>query len=303
MSSLVNNNELHEVSTNVPQMKCLPLQEYQQLCLDLHKAHQKTANLNQKLCHARKNLEDEKRKRRVVEHYKNLLESQINTTRKVLFHDGQVNLDEEIKKKLQFLTKPIFEFKMCNNLHVQNKQSDGHLTTIAEMDSTGSILSDLNCLSKSEDDLDTDVIIQAQKQNKWREYKLDDDYSANEQCSTLDKVAEFNSPDGVTTTRVKTNDDTHTVPFKTQVTSKKENIDPKLLNTETFANHSFVSKIVIKPETCTLCGKRIRFGKIILRCRDCPVMCHAECKTQVLSLPCVCEKPPILYSVSVSVLP
>lgn len=56
-------------------MKCLPLQEYQQLCLDLHKAHQKTANLNQKLCRARKNLEDEKRKRRVVEHYKNLLVS------------------------------------------------------------------------------------------------------------------------------------------------------------------------------------------------------------------------------------
>lgn len=123
------------------------------------------------------------------------------------------------------------------------------------MDSTGSILSDLNCLSKSEDDLNTDAIIQAQKQKMWKEYKLGDDYSANE-CSTLDKVAEFNSPDGITTTRVKTNDDMHTAPFKIQVTSNKENIDPKLLNAETFANHSFVSKIVIKPETCTLCGKR-----------------------------------------------
>lgn len=54
-------------------MKCLPLQEYQQLNLDLDKAHQNIANLNQKLCTARRNLEDEKRKRRVVEHYKNLL--------------------------------------------------------------------------------------------------------------------------------------------------------------------------------------------------------------------------------------
>lgn len=56
-------------------MKRLPLQEYQQLYLDLDKAHQNIANLNQKLCNARRNLEDEKRKRRVVEHYKNLLVS------------------------------------------------------------------------------------------------------------------------------------------------------------------------------------------------------------------------------------
>ncbi|XP_029168426.1 rac GTPase-activating protein 1-like [Nylanderia fulva] len=294
MSSLANNNELHEVSTNVPQMKYLPLQEYQQLCLDLHKAHQKTANLNQKLYHARKNLEDEKRKRRVVEHYKNLLENQINTTRKVLFHDGQVKLDEEIKKKLQFLVKPMFEIRMYNNIQYgQDKQFNGYLTTIAEMDSTGSILSDLNCLSKSEDDLNTDAIIQKQKMR--RDYKLDDDNSANGQCSTLDKVAEFNSIDRVTTsTRVKINDDTHTAPFKIQVTSNKKNTDSKLLNTETFANHSFVSKIVIKPETCILCNKRIRFGKIILRCRSCPVVCHAECKMQViLSFSCVCEEPPI----------
>lgn len=63
------------VSTNVQQMKCLPLQEYQQLCLDLDKAYQDIVNLNQKLCHARRNLEDEKRKRRVIEHYKSLLVS------------------------------------------------------------------------------------------------------------------------------------------------------------------------------------------------------------------------------------
>lgn len=124
------------------------------------------------------------------------------------------------------------------------------------MDSTGSILSDLNCLSKSEDDLDTDAIIQAQKNRKWKEYKLSDDYSANEQCSTLDKVAEFNSPDGASTTKVKTNDDTYIVPLKIKVTSNKENIDFKPLNTEAVVNHNFVSKIVIKPETCTLCGKR-----------------------------------------------
>lgn len=69
------NDIFNAVSTNMSQMKHLPLQEYQQLYLDLDKAHQNIANLNQKLCNARRNLEDEKRKRRVVEHYKNLLVS------------------------------------------------------------------------------------------------------------------------------------------------------------------------------------------------------------------------------------
>jgi len=42
----------------------------------------------------------------------------------VLFHDGEANLNEDIKKKLQFLNKPEMEFKY-NNLNVRDKQGDG----------------------------------------------------------------------------------------------------------------------------------------------------------------------------------
>lgn len=35
---------------------------------------------------------------------------------------------------------------------------------------------------------------------------------------------------------------------------------------------------VIRPETCTPCGKRIRFGKIAVKCRDCRVVSHPDCK-------------------------
>ena len=57
----------------MPQTKCLPLEEYQQLCLDLDRIRRETASLHQKLCHARRNLDEEKRKRRRIEHHKNLL--------------------------------------------------------------------------------------------------------------------------------------------------------------------------------------------------------------------------------------
>lgn len=35
---------------------------------------------------------------------------------------------------------------------------------------------------------------------------------------------------------------------------------------------------VIRPETCSPCGKRIRFGKMAVKCRNCRVVAHPECK-------------------------
>ncbi|XP_063338431.1 rac GTPase-activating protein 1 isoform X2 [Pelmatolapia mariae] len=44
------------------------------------------------------------------------------------------------------------------------------------------------------------------------------------------------------------------------------------------SKHTFVSKTVIRPETCTPCGKRIRFGKMVAKCRNCRVVAHPECR-------------------------
>ncbi|XP_057681306.1 rac GTPase-activating protein 1 isoform X2 [Corythoichthys intestinalis] len=44
--------------------------------------------------------------------------------------------------------------------------------------------------------------------------------------------------------------------------------------------HVFLSKTVIRPEVCSPCGKRIRFGKVAVKCRNCRVVCHTECKVQ-----------------------
>ncbi|XP_069683890.1 rac GTPase-activating protein 1 [Periplaneta americana] len=50
--------------------------------------------------------------------------------------------------------------------------------------------------------------------------------------------------------------------------------------------HAFFNKTVIYPENCGPCGKRMKFGKVAVRCRDCRASCHPECKDQV-PLPCV----------------
>ncbi|XP_059177486.1 rac GTPase-activating protein 1-like [Physella acuta] len=54
--------------------------------------------------------------------------------------------------------------------------------------------------------------------------------------------------------------------------------------------HIFISKTVIKPETCVPCGKRIRFSKLAMKCKDCRAVCHPECKDK-LPLPCIPSCP------------
>ncbi|CDQ65692.1 unnamed protein product [Oncorhynchus mykiss] len=43
---------------------------------------------------------------------------------------------------------------------------------------------------------------------------------------------------------------------------------------------------VIKPESCVPCGKRIKFAKISLKCRDCRLVTHPECRERC-PLPCI----------------
>ncbi|XP_041834183.1 rac GTPase-activating protein 1-like [Melanotaenia boesemani] len=49
--------------------------------------------------------------------------------------------------------------------------------------------------------------------------------------------------------------------------------------------HHFIPKTVIKSEFCGPCGKRTKFGKLYLRCQDCRVVTHPECRDHC-PLPC-----------------
>uniref|UniRef100_A0A1A9WWH2 Rho-GAP domain-containing protein n=1 Tax=Glossina brevipalpis TaxID=37001 RepID=A0A1A9WWH2_9MUSC len=45
--------------------------------------------------------------------------------------------------------------------------------------------------------------------------------------------------------------------------------------------HNFARKTFIKPETCVNCQKKIRFNMVGFRCRDCPVRCHIDCRSNI----------------------
>ncbi|XP_054913958.1 rac GTPase-activating protein 1 [Poeciliopsis prolifica] len=54
--------------------------------------------------------------------------------------------------------------------------------------------------------------------------------------------------------------------------------DGNVLVLQKSMRHEFLSKTVIRPESCTPCGKRIRFGKMAVKCRICRLVAHPECK-------------------------
>ncbi|XP_030381191.1 rac GTPase-activating protein 1 [Scaptodrosophila lebanonensis] len=50
--------------------------------------------------------------------------------------------------------------------------------------------------------------------------------------------------------------------------------------------HTFNQKTFLRGDNCVQCQKRIRFGAVALRCRDCPVRCHIDCRP-LLTVSCV----------------
>jgi Rac GTPase-activating protein 1 len=49
--------------------------------------------------------------------------------------------------------------------------------------------------------------------------------------------------------------------------------------------HLFKAQVILNSELCAHCDKRTRFGKMVMRCRECDMIVHSECK-DLLQRPC-----------------
>ena len=50
--------------------------------------------------------------------------------------------------------------------------------------------------------------------------------------------------------------------------------------------HTFTPKTFLKPETCAVCQKKIRFGSVAFKCGDCRTCVHQDCRDK-LSVTCI----------------
>ncbi|XP_075707924.1 rac GTPase-activating protein 1 [Rhinoderma darwinii] len=276
----------------------------------LMKTETERSALEVKLKHARNQVDVEIKRRQRAEAECEKLERQIQLIKELLMCDtsGSIQLSEQQRSALAFLN---------NRTHVS---TDGNGTRrLSTIDESGSILSDIS-FDKTEDSLDWDSSfvrnVRLKKREKRRSSRPQTDGPpvpskrtrsfglavdpANESIVTKTTVTVPNN--GGIIEAVST---IETVPYYTRSRKTAQlqpwSSDSSLMSRQFERNeadicrtpqnhgmrlHDFVSKTVIKPESCVPCGKRIKFGKLSLKCRDCRVVSHPECRDRC-PLPCI----------------
>uniref|UniRef100_A0A674GAQ4 Rac GTPase-activating protein 1 n=1 Tax=Taeniopygia guttata TaxID=59729 RepID=A0A674GAQ4_TAEGU len=278
-------------------------------CKDrLMKTEAERSALDVKLKHARNQVDVEIKRRQKAEMDCEKLERQIQLIRELLMCDasGSIQLSEEQKSVLAFLNRPQASVGSAGNKR---------LSTI---DESGSILSDIS-FDKSDDSLDWDSSVvkavrlkRREKRRSSRQFaegpqllRRNPDLSATQQTRYVAKTTVMVPNDGGPIEAIST---IQTMPYPRRSRRKSGPLQPwnsessigskqleSKLDTDGSSTpqhnggmrlHDFVSKTVIKPESCVPCGKRVKFGKISLKCRDCRVVAHPECRERC-PLPCI----------------
>ncbi|NXX81420.1 RGAP1 protein, partial [Urocolius indicus] len=278
----------------------------------LMKSEAERSALDVKLKHARNQVDVEIKRRQKAETDCEKLERQIQLIRELLMCDasGSIQLSEEQKSALAFLNRPQVSTGGSGNKR---------LSTI---DESGSILSDIS-FDKTDDSLDWDSsmvkAVRLKKREKRRSSRqfIDGPPGPQKKIRSIGSAADQGNESIVAKTTLMVPNDggpieaistIQTVPYNTRIQRKSGPLQPwssessigsKQLEFKVETDvcgtpqsnggvrlHDFVSKTVIKPESCVPCGKRVKFGKISLKCRDCRVVAHPECRDRC-PLPCI----------------
>ncbi|NXK96728.1 RGAP1 protein, partial [Formicarius rufipectus] len=278
----------------------------------LMKTEAERSALDVKLKHARNQVDVEIKRRQKAEMDCEKLERQIQLIRELLMCDasGSIQLSEEQKSVLAFLNRPKVSVGASGNKR---------LSTI---DESGSILSDIS-FDKTDDSLDWDSSVvkavrlkRREKRRSSRQFTEGPPGPQKKSRSISSTAEQANESIVAKTTLMVPNDGgpieaistIQTVPYprrsrrksgplqawnsESSIGSKQPESRPDTDGSSTPQHnggvrlHDFVSKTVIKPESCVPCGKRVKFGKMSLKCRDCRVVAHPECRDRC-PLPCI----------------
>uniref|UniRef100_A0AAQ5ZNW5 Rac GTPase activating protein 1 n=1 Tax=Amphiprion ocellaris TaxID=80972 RepID=A0AAQ5ZNW5_AMPOC len=288
----------------------------------LTKAETERGALEVKLKHARNQVDVEIRRRQKAEAVYEKLERQLQLIRELLISENNgssIHLSEEQRSALAFLSAHSQAAQAANT----NLNSSRRLTTIDESASLLSDIS--YDQTDDSLDWDSSVMknVRLRKRQKRRssrrrsELNLQSVKKPRSAGCPSDRMNE--SIVAKTTITVPVNGGAveavstiETVPYWTR--SRKKSVAPQWGDTTTDQSetvsetpstpvpdypaqgqtprankggkkHHFMPKTVIKSEFCMPCGKRTKFGKLYLRCQDCRIVTHPECRDHC-PLPC-----------------
>ncbi|XP_065141455.1 rac GTPase-activating protein 1 [Paramisgurnus dabryanus] len=301
--------------------KWLRLEQELNMCKEVvTKAETEKGALEVKLKHARNQVDVEIRRRQKAEADCAKLDRQIQLIRELLVSEGSGNsiqLNEEQRSALAFLN--------ARSQNPPNLNTSRRLTTIDESASILSDISYDKTDDSLDWDSSAIRTVRLKKRQKRRSSRnhTDGPPATAKRSRSTGRTSEKGNESLVTKTTVTVPSDggpieavttVEAVPYWTRSRRKTAAMEWDTVDTDSVQSldvfkhpshpsglnkaepstpqgggvrlHEFVSKTVIKPESCVPCGKRIKFGKISLKCRDCRVVAHPECRERC-PLPCI----------------
>uniref|UniRef100_A0A8C7ZHF9 Rac GTPase-activating protein 1 n=1 Tax=Oryzias sinensis TaxID=183150 RepID=A0A8C7ZHF9_9TELE len=286
----------------------------------LAKAETERGALEVRLKHARNQVDVEIRRRQKAEAVYEKLERQLQLIRDLLVSENNgssVHLSEEQRSALAFLSAHSQAAQGAKT----NLNGSRRLTRIEE---SGSLLSDIS-YDQTDESLDWDSsamknvrLRKRPKRRSSRKHSEGPPLAAKKSRST-GRTSEKVNESIVAKTTITTNGGVveavstiEAVPYWTRGRKRSEALlfghtsttdqsdtvsegsgtlvpsltaPPKPLRARGGKKHNFIPKTVIKSEFCGPCGRRTKFGKLYLRCQDCRVVAHPECR-DLCPLPC-----------------
>ncbi|XP_014283838.1 rac GTPase-activating protein 1 isoform X1 [Halyomorpha halys] len=272
------------------------IDECSTLSTQLTTAHSEISNLRSQIHSVRKLIDEEKKKRKIAEDDRDYYEAQLEQLRDIL-KDNRNELHEETKVKLSLLNK--------------NRPSmdilEDRLNTITELETTGSVMTDLS-YTRDEDDF-LDVSSSENRGQKRSNPVRSNKNRKKRRSSSAVRACELKGKDRLVATTTVTVDHESKIQATAVIEARphnenlrpsappmeddgdgiltpKSNGQPFSMNMINTRPHNFQQKAMLKSETCNVCSKRLRFSAMGLKCRDCKTICHIICKDKV-PLPCV----------------
>uniref|UniRef100_A0A8C6TKL5 Rac GTPase-activating protein 1 n=1 Tax=Neogobius melanostomus TaxID=47308 RepID=A0A8C6TKL5_9GOBI len=268
----------------------------------LTKAQTESGALEVKLKHARNQVDVEIRRRQKAEATHDKLERQLQLIRELLLSDpnsssAPFSLSEEQRSALAFLSAHSQVAQSTQG----NPNSSRRLNTI---DESASLLSDIS-FDQTDDSLvcDTSAMktVRLQKRQKRRSSRK----LADAPPKAAKRSRSAGRPDAVnesivakTTITVPMNGGAmeavstiETVPYWTRSRKRTPSTPNNIISCPTLTLCWCFSGD--KSECCAPCGRRTRFGKVVLRCQNCRMVSHTECRERC-PLPCeptTCSTP------------
>ncbi|XP_077459752.1 rac GTPase-activating protein 1-like isoform X1 [Stigmatopora argus] len=285
----------------------------------LAKAETERGALEVKLKHARNQVDVEIRRRQKAESVYEKLERQLQLIRDMLLaeNSSSIHLSEEQRSALAFLSAHSQAAQSAKVILNSSRR-------LMAIDESTSVMSDIS-FDQTDDSLDWDSsAMRLQKRPKRRSSrKLEVPPHATKKPRSTGRTSDRINDSIVAKTTitvpvyggaVESVSTIQTVPYRTRSRTKSAapawadstSIEPSQTNSEAPSTpvpdfhphfetpkanagggkqHLFISKTVIRSEFCTPCGRRTKFGKMYLRCQDCRIIAHPECRDDC-PLPC-----------------